>query len=730
MALNKVIDISSSLEFISDYNTYGIGGTNSRITASGSGSLTLYSTVVSTSSTSGAIVLKNGGLSINVSNAASSSTSGGALTVAGGVAINQNLIVKNGMNSSNGVNTLGNLFTNGGSVGINTASPNFTLDVNGTANFSGGLSSGNTFISLLTAGNTVMSNITVGNINFTGNLYQNGQSYISSQWTTDLNKNLYYTGGNIGILTTSPGYPLDVAGSMRIVSGNVQSLIQGNSSTSLVKFVNTNSTGPSSISFGDYSSSNKFFTGYANGGVLAGAGYLFSTTGTPIKFVAGSNTQGPIVLNASDNSLNVNTTTNATDIYSGALNVAGGAGIQKNLYVGNSTQINGDLNVYGQLIGSGSSSSTYAYLTLTATDEAVNLTTGSLVTFGGVTIQAPDDATSSTSGNGLLVYGGAAVGKSLYVGNNVNTNGLFAQNATVGLMNLNNVTVGSMNISNISTSNLSLSGNMFISGSVNVTTITTVNLVDNNVSAGNINVSNLKAAVMGTGFQSNFSNAFTAGNNVTSATDVTNFSFDSSLIRSFTSQVTVSVTRSTGGNLYEFFTIDGHQTDSGWKIYTTSLGDTSGVTLSITSAGQVQYTSTNISNWSSTILCFAVNQIYKSGFNPTPVTLPQTDIASSLFTASNNVSTPTDITGFVFSNAVVRGFKAWMTVSLTANTSNYCIFEIEGIQTSSGWVITTEYTGDNTGTQLFITSSGQMQYTSSNVSNFVSCIFKFRAIGL
>lgn len=67
------------------------------------------------------------------------------------------------------------------------------------------------------------SNVTVGatlsaqNINFTGSLLQNGSPYIGSQWTTS-GANVFITGSNIGIGTTTPGSTLEVNGSVLVAS--------------------------------------------------------------------------------------------------------------------------------------------------------------------------------------------------------------------------------------------------------------------------------------------------------------------------------------------------------------------------------------------------------------------------------------------------------------------------------------------------------------------------------
>ena len=102
-----------------------------------------------------------------------------------------------------------------------------------------------------------------------------------------------------------------------------------------------------------------------------------------------------------------------------------GIGISSPSYkldVNGSTHISADLVVDGNISGGDQSSSAFSYLTLTSTDESINLSTGSLVTFGGVTIQCDTNATSVTNGGSFLSSGGMSIVKSVYVGENLSVN--------------------------------------------------------------------------------------------------------------------------------------------------------------------------------------------------------------------------------------------------------------------------------------------------------------------
>jgi hypothetical protein len=179
-----------------------------------------------------ATVLTIGGASRIVAlneNSFTSFSNGGAITSLGDASIAQNLIV-------------------GQKIGIVTTSPAFEVDVDGDINFTGSLyqngnlfgeasiweSNGNDIFytqgnlgigttapaeALHVIGSSIISvGLTTGNINFTGDLYKDGEIYISSQWET-IGSDISFTNGNVGIGTTAPAQALHVIGSSIISVG-------------------------------------------------------------------------------------------------------------------------------------------------------------------------------------------------------------------------------------------------------------------------------------------------------------------------------------------------------------------------------------------------------------------------------------------------------------------------------------------------------------------------------
>jgi|GEM_PF-2206967 len=104
------------------------------------------------------------------------------------------------------------------------------------------------------------------------------------------------------------------------------------------------------------------------------------------------------------------------------------------------------------------------------------------------------------------------------------------------------------------------------------------------------------------------------------------------------------------------------------------------------------------------------------------------DLSEGSYSFSNSQVVPESITGFTFNNAVVRSFKALISVSVDATTDLFEVFELEGIQKGSEWDYSISTKGDATGVIFNITNTGQIQYTSLNYTGFVSGIIKFRAI--
>jgi hypothetical protein len=85
--------------------------------------------------------------------------------------------------------------------------------------------------------------------------------------------------------------------------------------------------------------------------------------------------------------------------------------------------------------------------------------------------------------------------------------------------------------------------------------------------------------------------SFAGANNQVAAANITGLAFNSTNIRSF--QGIVSVRVNATSSLYEQFQINGINKNGSWEMAVSSVGDASSVVLSITSAGQVQYTSGN-----------------------------------------------------------------------------------------------------------------------------------------
>jgi hypothetical protein len=97
------------------------------------------------------------------------------------------------------------------------------------------------------------------------------------------------------------------------------------------------------------------------------------------------------------------------------------------------------------------------------------------------------------------------------------------------------------------------------------------------------------------------------------------------------------------------------------------------------------------------------------------------DIARTAFTAADNQSVADNIIGLAFANATVRGFETQITV---VRNTTYAEYSLKGIQKGASWEMSQEYVGDDVGITFNITSSGQIQYTSSNTGFTAALLFR------
>lgn len=104
------------------------------------------------------------------------------------------------------------------------------------------------------------------------------------------------------------------------------------------------------------------------------------------------------------------------------------------------------------------------------------------------------------------------------------------------------------------------------------------------------------------------------------------------------------------------------------------------------------------------------------------------DIDLTSFSAANNQSSATNVTGLAFANGSVRAFRALVSVFVSATSSLYEVFELLAVQKGASWDMSVESAGDASGFTFTITTAGQVQYTNSNYSGFSSAAVRFRAM--
>ena len=184
------------------------------------------------------------------------------------------------------------------------------------------------------------------------------------------------------------------------------------------------------------------------------------------------------------------------------------------------------------------------------------------------------------------------------------------------------------------------------------------------------------------GISSIYSSSFIAANNTSTPTNVVGLSFDINNIRYFEAKLVITITRTDTTTINEITTLRGNYIDLGWQFFTESIGNISGITFTITGDGQVQYTSSNITNFSNSIFRFSVQQYTKSG---TYTSIPVTTTGNYLMNSAQFTSTQNAIYGTsVGALQVLGGVTIEKNLIVKGNTYGIPQFAIFEEQLSNG----------------------------------------------
>ncbi|NDE91181.1 MAG: hypothetical protein EB059_08630 [Alphaproteobacteria bacterium] len=435
-------------------NTFidGILNVNGNISFNGSSPSTSYS--------SGATYF-NGGIGVICTVGATSETSGGGLSIAGGVAIGKNAIL-------------------GGNISVYNSDQS-TSSVNGSGIFYGGVGI-NGQVNIRSDSTAQIRLIPVTNANETSIYFGNQNNYITAgSWKIGQNINSI-GGGNFGI------YNADNGNYIRFVNNTI--------------FIDKYMSNLNTLNFYNNSIDNyiTFRTSENNIGWSIGR-ILSSNDNFQISRYSSGNLIGPILTSdVKTGNINILGTENSNSNQSGgSLTVNGGASIVKDVYIGGNIYSN-NISFSGNIqSNSNNDINIMSYLNLTGTNQSYNLTTGSLITVGGITIQCTVDALSITNGGGLLIAGGASIIKSLYVGNTISSDTITSSTAFINNSTITNVTSTNVVTTNVKSTNVVTTN--VTSTNVITTNVTSTNVLNTNISSSNINsvnqsVTNLSAGIL------------------------------------------------------------------------------------------------------------------------------------------------------------------------------------------------------------------------------------------
>jgi hypothetical protein len=597
----------------------------------------------------------------------------------------------------------------------------------------------------------VGSNLTVGNILMMGNLYQSsGNLFSGSQWiSTGTNSIFFGTTGTayVGINNTNPSYQLDVIGSIRVSGGTIIGAAQtvSNSLLTSVSSSNLNATNisTSTIQISSGTASNFVVTNLSTGNIQ-----YTSATGTNLVLtnISSSSVVAPTVSSANLSS----TTATIPNI------------ITTNLTTGT---IQFTSSTGTNLVLTNTSTSTLQFTSSTGTN--LVLTNTSSGTFSGTTTSVAN------------LYSGLGT-VSNFVSTNISTSTLSGSNSTITNMVQTALSSGTLNVSTGITSAALLVTGLISSANLTSTTATLPNFVSTNITAATLQTTTgiTTSALLATGLISANNLAVTASSiqnavitsSTVSNTNITNISVgtinastgitsSNLLVTNLASIANLAASTSTLPNsILTNTTVTNAVITSLTGINVLLTGNLTTGTLTVNSAAALLGNSNTIGNIFTTGgnvgigttapsvgLQINTNTVFNAavsfgnfvtGTNFTVANVVTNNVNygvsncfSGSFSAINNNPTPTNITGLAFSTSGIQFFRIDMVISvLYTGGGYYQTFSLEGQQTASAWTLYQSNVGDNTGVGFSITSGGQIQYTTTNISNWISTTFRYNVM--
>ena len=437
------------------------------------GQVTFSTTTNATSKDSGAVVIENGGLGVekniylggtlvNVSTTNAVSTFSGSIITAGGIGIGKDLYASNGFfvsGNSNASALAGNSLqvTNGGGLGVSglarlegtvylTSSTIATDLGTGALQVTGGISAFN-----IVAGSAKFSGITeatapsLASVVITGGLGV-GKNVIIGSTSTSFDttaSNALYVAGGVGIAKDLLiGGNAVIQGNLTLLQTGTQ-LVVNSTQTYIVDPVIDIGGGPNGDPLSIVDIYDKGLLIHYNTGtsVAYNNHAFFGYEHTQGRFILkknvypGSVNQFPVtnLLNTGSyatfdlGTLNAKDTTDATNSTTGALTVAGGVGISKQL------QVAGTLTVYTNAIVQGDLSVGNSFRITSSTD-STDTNSGALVVSGGVGVGKSLYATTGSFTKAYVTGGFAATSATngdLVVSGGIGANNVWSRTITV-----------------------------------------------------------------------------------------------------------------------------------------------------------------------------------------------------------------------------------------------------------------------------------------------------------